>query len=179
MKRLARVLAFTPLALLVALAIAFLSVMHARDAGPGPEGLVGKPFPEMALPLLEGEGTLTNADLAGPALVNVWATWCPPCRAEHPVLLALAGDGIAVYGVQWRDAPDKGAAYLAELGDPFTAVAVDRNGRFGKKLGVSGAPETYVIGVDGVVADVIKGPITPETAERRIKPALARLSTPR
>lgn len=118
-----------------------------------PSVLIGKPVPEFALPSLqEPERTLTNADLKGkPYLLNVWATWCPSCKFEHPYLVKLAAEGVPIVGLNYKDDSDQARALLKATGDPYTQNIVDQNGMLVMALGVYGAPETFVIDGDGVV----------------------------
>ena len=171
-----RALAFLPiLALLAVVAVgAFLLL---RDDGVAREkftaGMVGRPAPSYALARLGGGEPVTSEALAGRAhLVNVFASWCTPCRAEHPVLMQLRESGVTIVGVAYKDDPADTARFIAELGDPFSAVAIDRDGRLGLEFGATGAPETYVIGPDGTVRAAYRGPLTPRVVESLILPAL-------
>ena len=172
-----RALAFLPiLALLVVVAVgAFLLL---RDDGGEREkftaGMVGRPAPSYALARLGGGEPVTSEALRGQAhLVNVFASWCTPCRAEHPVLMQLRENGVTIVGVAYKDDPADTARFIAELGDPFSAVGIDRDGRLGLEFGATGAPETYVIGPDGTVRAAYRGPLTPRVVESVILPALA------
>jgi cytochrome c biogenesis protein CcmG/thiol:disulfide interchange protein DsbE len=130
-----------------------------------PDALVGKPLPQVMLPtLVGGEAVPLRAAVEGPTVVNVFASWCTPCEVEHPELMKLRQSGLRVVGVAYKDDPVKTQAFLARLGDPFATVLVDRNGRAGIELGITGVPETYLVGSDGVVAWKHAGPITPEMA---------------
>jgi cytochrome c biogenesis protein CcmG, thiol:disulfide interchange protein DsbE len=166
-----------PLALFLSLAV-FLGLGLTRDPSTLPSALVGKPAPEFALPPLEGRDQhgFSRADLGGrPMLVNVFASWCVPCRIEHPVISRLAEQGVAVQGINYKDQPADATAWLAELGDPFQHLGADRNGRVGIDFGVYGVPETYVIDKDGRVAYRHVGPLQPHDVERTILPLLERL----
>ena len=118
-----------------------------------PSALVGKPFPEFALPGLITEGMFSRNDLLGkPRLINVWATWCPTCLEEHSVLLDIAdGTGISIIGINYRDVPDDARMWLARYGNPYEFTIVDRNGDLGLDLGVYGAPETFLVDPGGIV----------------------------
>jgi cytochrome c biogenesis protein CcmG/thiol:disulfide interchange protein DsbE len=105
-------------------------------------------------------------------LVNFWASWCAPCRVEHPVLEDLAADGLPIIGVNYKDDPEKALGFLAELGDPYTAVGADPEGRTGLDWGLYGVPETFVIDSDGTVLLRHPGPITRDVLDRRIMPAI-------
>lgn len=111
---------------------------------------IGKPLPAFSLPLLNSEGgALVLADMSllppGPLLLNVWATWCPTCQAEHQFLNQLAAKGVTIVGLVYKDDAAKAQGWLARLGNPYQLVLHDANGRYGIELGVYGAPETYLI----------------------------------
>ncbi|SOH94151.1 cytochrome c biogenesis protein CcmG, thiol:disulfide interchange protein DsbE [Monaibacterium marinum] len=105
-------------------------------------------------------------------LVNFWASWCGPCRVEHPVLMQLAEEGIPIVGVNYKDDPEDARAFLAELGDPYTAVGADETGRTGIDWGLYGVPETFVIDSEGRVVLRFPGPVTPGALEARVRPAI-------
>jgi len=144
--------AFVPLVFFAILAWLLASGLG-RDTSEMPSALVGKPVPEFALPsLLEPGQTLTEEIFLGqPTLLNVWATWCPTCYAEHPFLLELAARGINVVGINYKDDQEKALQYLANLGNPYSSTVVDATGRLGLDLGVYGAPETFIIDSRGQV----------------------------
>lgn len=115
-----------------------------------PAARLGQPFPDFVkAELKSGKQISAEALMPGPALVNVWATWCYSCRVEHPYLLALAAQGVPIYGLNYKDESQKALAWLDHLGDPYRLNIVDAEGSLGLDLGVYGAPETYVIGADG------------------------------
>ena len=161
-----RWLAFLPLAALVALGLLFALFALKRDPQVQPDALVGKPLPALTLPDLEtGRPQALRAALGDkPTLVNIFASWCAPCEIEHPVLVDLKAQGVRVVGVAYKDAPENTKAFLSRLGDPFAARLVDRDGRAGIELGVTGVPETYLVGADGTILAKHTGPLTPETA---------------
>jgi cytochrome c biogenesis protein CcmG/thiol:disulfide interchange protein DsbE len=137
------------------------------------EGRIGRPVPAYSLERLGGGEPVTRTSHEGRAyLINVFASWCTPCRAEHPQLMALQAGGVEIVGVAYKDAPGATAAFLNELGDPFREIGMDPDGRFGLDLGITGAPETFVIGGDGAIRAVHRGPLTPEVIEATILPAL-------
>ncbi len=105
-------------------------------------------------------------------LVNFWASWCGPCRIEHPHLMDLAEEGLAIVGVNYKDDPDDARGFLAELGDPYTAIGVDETGRTGIDWGLYGVPETFVLDADGRIVLRFPGPVTEEVLEARIRPAI-------
>lgn len=128
-----------------------------------PSALLGKPVPDFALPPVLGrEEGLSTQDLIGHvSLVNVFASWCVPCRAEHPLFMELSAIGeVPLYGINYKDPPDQARAWLDELGDPYARIGADINGRAGIEWGVYGVPETYVIAPDGTIAYRHVGPIT-------------------
>ncbi|MBX3429164.1 MAG: DsbE family thiol:disulfide interchange protein [Hyphomonadaceae bacterium] len=169
-----RWIAFVPL--LALLALCGVSVfLLARESGRErfTEGMVGQPAPAYALARLEGDRPLTNGERAGRAyVVNLFASWCTPCRAEHPQLLTLSRQGVDIVGIAYKDRPEAATAYLAELGNPFTDVGLDPDGRYGLEIGVTGVPETFVIGPDGVIRAAYRGPLTEESVRDVILPAL-------
>ncbi|MFN3512676.1 MAG: DsbE family thiol:disulfide interchange protein [Phenylobacterium sp.] len=168
-----RWLALLPLAALLALGLLFGLYALKRDPKVQPDALVGKPVPELVLPALEGgRATPLREALGGePALLNIFASWCAPCEIEHPVLVDLKGQGVRIVGVAYKDAPENTQAFLQRLGDPFAARLIDRDGRAGIELGVTGVPETYLIGADGMVLAKHTGPLTPETARELLAKA--------
>jgi cytochrome c biogenesis protein CcmG/thiol:disulfide interchange protein DsbE len=141
-----------------------------------PSALIGRPAPSLAATTaLRDDPPVTDADLRAPGvkLVNFWASWCGPCRAEHPVLEELAAGGQTIIGVNYKDDPEKARAFLAELGDPFAAIGADTSGRTGLDWGIYGVPETFVIAPDGTVLLRHPGPLTRDLVDRRLKPAIA------
>lgn len=140
---------------------------------------VGEPAPALELGALGTLPPLERAMLRGGTgpdglkLVNFWASWCTPCRAEHPNLQRLADAGLPVYGVNFQDQPEDALAFLAELGNPFAAVGTDRAGRSGFDWGVYGLPETYLVDDSGTILARMKGPLTSSTFAREFAPLLA------
>lgn len=150
-----------PLILFLGLAGLFLKTLYdkknlqdlAIDPSALPSALIGKPVPAFALPSLDEPGrTLTEQDLRGEvALVNVWATWCPTCRAEHAMFNKLASQGVTIHGVNYKDNSEAARRWLEELGNPYQLNVEDPQGSLGINLGVYGAPETFLIDADGVI----------------------------
>jgi cytochrome c biogenesis protein CcmG/thiol:disulfide interchange protein DsbE len=168
-----RWLAILPLGVLLALGLLFGLYALKRDPKVQPDALVGKPIPELTLPALDTGRPirLREALGQGPALVNIFASWCAPCEIEHPVLVDLKSDGVRIVGVAYKDAPENTKAFLGRLGDPFSERLVDRDGRAGIELGVTGVPETYLVAADGTILAKHTGPLTPETARNLLAKA--------
>lgn len=142
-----------------------LGIGLTRDPSTLPSALIDKPVPEFDLPPIVMTGFdkpgLSSADLTGKVqLVNVFASWCGPCRIEHPFLMRMARDGVILQGFNYKDNPEDAAGFLNELGDPYEKIGVDRNGRAGIEWGVYGVPETFVIDAEGKIRHKHVGPIT-------------------
>lgn len=139
-----------------------------------PSVFIGKPAPVVPATGLEGRAQLSDADLrAGQVTVlNFWASWCPPCRAEHPVLMRMANDGIRVAGINMMDKVTDAQSYLNGAGDPFFAIATDPEGRNRMEWGVTNPPETFIISGDGTVLFKFIGPLVGTDYEARFVPAL-------
>lgn len=143
-----------------------------------PSPLIGKPAPVFLKPQLHAmEKSVSPADFAGRAWVlNVFASWCGPCRAEHPLVQKIADAGLApVLGLNYKDPPDQARAWLKQLGDPYRVIAVDIDGRAGIDWGVYGVPETFVIDAGGVIRLKHVGPLTPEIVDQKVLPLLKEL----
>ena len=142
-----------------------------------PSVLIGKPFPAFALPsVLEPGKTISQADLLGkPALVNVWATWCPSCRAEHPVLNKLAASGVTIHGINYKDQREPAQKWLRELHNPYQLNIEDGAGTLGLDLGVTGAPETFFIDAKGIIRDKYVGVIDEQVWRTKLAPVYQRL----
>jgi len=165
-----------PAAVFVLLVVAF-KVGLGIDPSVLPSPLIDQPAPQFALPPLHGEARgFSSADLAGHvSLVNTFASWCAPCRAEHPVLNALAQTKrVPIYGINYKDKEDLALAWIAELGNPYTRIGAD-DGRVGIDWGVYGVPETFIVDRDGRIRYKHVGPLTPADVERTILPLVARL----
>ncbi|KQY80088.1 MULTISPECIES: DsbE family thiol:disulfide interchange protein [unclassified Brevundimonas] len=167
-----------PLVILAALAVLFVGWSLQRDPAVKPDALVGQPVPETVLPILNGvipgpgHVDLKTAGVGKPMLVNVFASWCLPCKVEHPKLMALKARGVAVVGVAWKDDPADTRRFLDELGDPYSMVLVDREGRAGLDLGISGAPETFAVNAMGEVAAKSSGPLVDDAEVERLVDAI-------
>lgn len=176
-----RWLSVIPLVVLALLAALFVGWSLRRDPVYRPDALVGQPIPETVLPRLVPDAPadappevldLKTAGLGKPMILNVFASWCAPCRIEHPRLLELQAQGIHVVGVAYKDDPAATRAFLAELGDPYELVLVDRDGRAGLDLGISGVPETYAVDAQGIIVAKHAGPLLTDEEVERLTSAL-------
>ena len=167
-----------PLILLVALVSVFAFSID-RDSSLVRSVLIDKPVPQFALPAVEGLDVpgFDSAVLSGePTVVNVFASWCIPCRDEHPLLEAIKAEtGVKLFGINHSDAPENAVAFLAELGNPYDAVGADRDRRVSIDWGVYGVPETFLVDAKGVIVYKHVGPLTPEAIENELLPAIAAL----
>lgn len=166
-------LMLAPPLLFLAFAI-FAAVGMYRDQGQGlPSTFIGKPAPPMTEKALPGYAPALPEDFARGevTLVNFWASWCPPCRAEHPKLEELAAQGVPIIGVNFNDREKDALAYLENEGSPFVAVPFDREGRSAFDWGVSAPPETFILGPDGTVLFRFIGPLVGSDYEQRFVPA--------
>jgi cytochrome c biogenesis protein CcmG, thiol:disulfide interchange protein DsbE len=158
-------LTILPLILFAALAGIFLTqLMSGRDTQTVPSALIGSPAPATKLPPvagLTGIPGISNADLKGKVtLLNIFASWCGPCREEHPMLMELAKDQrFQLIGLNYKDKPENAVGFLADLGNPYAKVGADESGRAGINWGVYGVPETFVIDPDGVIRYKHVGPL--------------------
>jgi cytochrome c biogenesis protein CcmG, thiol:disulfide interchange protein DsbE len=169
-----RLLMFLPPVLFAALAAAFWISMQRSNPNDLPSTRLGQSAPAITPETLAGVPGLTVADLQSGELtvVNFWASWCPPCRAEHPVLLQMQAEGIRVAGVNIKDEAANATAYLAEEGNPFFAMAFDPRGRTAIDWGVTAPPETFLVDGDGTVLFRFQGPLVGSDYEQRFLPAL-------
>jgi cytochrome c biogenesis protein CcmG/thiol:disulfide interchange protein DsbE len=156
-----------------AAAALFATLSGSRNPAQLPSVLIDKRAPATPVPLLDnGMATLDLADFAGePLLVNFFASWCAPCRAEAPAL-ALLAESVTVIGIAFKDKPVDTTAFLTQFGNPFSAIGVDRDGRLGFAWGVYGVPESYVIGSDGTVLLRHAGPIDRRVLDEVVMPAI-------
>jgi cytochrome c biogenesis protein CcmG/thiol:disulfide interchange protein DsbE len=170
-------LALLPLVVLAALIAVFASQMG-RDTSLVRSVLIDKPAPAFTLPAVAGTGVegFDTAALKGEVtVVNVFASWCVPCRAEHPMLEVLKSEtGVRLYGINQRDQADNAVKFLTELGNPYDRIGGDNDNRVSIEWGVYGVPETFVVNADGVITYKHVGPITPETLRTDVLPAVAR-----
>lgn len=170
-----------PLILFCGLALVFVAGLFSGDASKVPSALIGRQAPPLALPALEGlqrDGRpvpgFAAADLATgrASIVNIFASWCAPCRVEHPLLMAMAQSEpvrqgrVAVIGMNHKDEAENARRFLGALGNPYAAVGVDRSGRAAIEWGVYGVPETFVVGPDGRILEKHVGPLDEAAAAR-------------
>ena len=151
----------------------FATLSGERDVTQLPSAMLGKPAPTTPLPDLLNDGAAVSvADLRGvPFLVNVFASWCAPCRAEAPALALLAED-IRIMGIAYKDKPEDSRRFLTQYGNPFVAVGVDRDGAAGMGWGVYGVPETFLVDADGTIVLRHAGPIDRRVLDEVIRPAI-------
>jgi cytochrome c biogenesis protein CcmG/thiol:disulfide interchange protein DsbE len=176
-----RIIVIVPLVLFMALAALFFFRLGSGDPSRIPSALVGHPAPLIALPALpelERAGMpvpgFDAASLKGQVTVlNVWASWCVPCRDEAPLLMQLAADTrFRLVGMNYKDQPQNARRFLVQYGNPYVANGVDASGRAGIEWGVYGVPETFVIDRAGIVAYKLIGPITPDNLDADLRPAI-------
>ncbi len=175
-------IALLPLLIFVALAGVFaVQLLSGKDNSTIPSALIGKLAPQTDLPPVEGllrDGVpvpgLNSADFKGKlTLVNVWGSWCVPCRQEHPFLMQIAKDErIRVVGLNYKDEPENARRFLGDLGNPFAAVGADRAGRSAIEWGVYGVPETFLVGPDGRILYKHVGPFTEASVRDDLMPAV-------
>jgi cytochrome c biogenesis protein CcmG/thiol:disulfide interchange protein DsbE len=177
-----------PLGFFALLALLFLFRLFAGDASRVPSALIGKPAPQMALPSLEGLQRdfrpvpgIAPADLRDGrvTILNVFASWCAPCRLEHPFLVEMAGHEavragkVQVLGLNYKDEPENARRFLGALGNPYSAVGTDRSGRSAIEWGVYGVPETFLVGRDGTILKKHIGQLTQDSARALLAEAVA------
>jgi cytochrome c biogenesis protein CcmG/thiol:disulfide interchange protein DsbE len=172
-----RLLVLLPLLVFLGLAGVFLAqLLSGQDGTEIPSALIGQPAPATQLPPLEGSGLpgLDSAQFAGKVTVlNVFASWCAPCRQEHPVLMGLAQDDrYAMAALNYKDKPKNARRFLGDLGNPYRSIGVDDAGRTAIDWGVYGVPETFVIGKDGAIAYKHVGPLTPDSVRTALLPEI-------
>lgn len=169
---------FSPLVLLPPAVFAALGVVFYLGLGRDdqlPSSLIGQPVPGIQVQPLGALPPLTHEALRDgkPKLVNFFASWCAPCRVEHPALTALRAQGVPIYGINYKDDPAKAEAFLAELGNPYVAVGTDPKAKTGLDWGVYGVPETFLIDASGRITFRFAGPLTERSIEAQLKPAMA------
>jgi cytochrome c biogenesis protein CcmG, thiol:disulfide interchange protein DsbE len=172
---------FLPLLFLVLLLVLLFAALRTGDPSRLPSPLIGKAVPDFALPvvpnLIGDYGPVPGLTSAGlktgrVSVLNVWASWCGPCVAELPELIALGKQGVPVFSINYKDKPEAARRFLATYGNPYRAIGVDEAGFTAIDFGVYGVPETFVIDGHGRIAYRFPGPLTPEIVERQILPAI-------
>ena len=179
-----RLLVALPAILFAALAGLFLYKLETGgDPHKLPSALIGKPVPKFTLPPLDGAGPngttlpgFASTDLEVPGkvtVVNVWASWCVPCRQEHPILGLLEKDPrVRLVGLNYKDQPENARRFLAALGNPYAAIGADENGRVGIDWGVYGVPETFVVDATGTITYKFVGPLAETTLRDVLSPEI-------
>jgi cytochrome c biogenesis protein CcmG/thiol:disulfide interchange protein DsbE len=176
-----RIAVLVPLVIFMALAGLFLFRLFSGDPSYIPSALIGHPAPPTTLPPLAGlerDGTpvpgIDPASFKGAVtVVNVWASWCEPCRDEAPLLMQLAKDSrFRLIGINYKDQPDNARRFLGRYGNPFASAGADADGRAAIEWGVYGVPETFVVGKDGRIAYKLVGPINPDNFAAVLKPQI-------
>ncbi|CCF21268.1 periplasmic thioredoxin (cytochrome c biogenesis) [Pseudorhizobium banfieldiae] len=179
-------LALIPLAVFAGFALVAGKMLYdqdvnGRDISAIPSALIGQKAPSLALPALEGSNTpaLTDAAIDGKlTLVNVFASWCVPCRQEHPFLKELAKDErLTVVGINYKDRNDNALRFLGELGNPYDAIGVDPNGKAAIDWGVYGIPESYLVGTDGTILYKKVGPFDERSLTQELLPAIEKAAS--
>ncbi|MDE1174883.1 MAG: DsbE family thiol:disulfide interchange protein [Parvibaculaceae bacterium] len=178
MKRLP-VMALLPVAIFAGIAILFYAAIFQGDPSVVPSAMIGHPVPQFSLPPVEGldRPGLASADFGHgtPVIVNVWASWCVPCRAEAPLLdLLRTRTAVPIFGINYKDDPDAARTFLAQLGNPFTRVGADSKGQSSIDWGVYGVPETYVVDGKGRIIYKHVGPIDADLIESEILPTISK-----
>lgn len=163
-----------PPAVFAGFAALFFLGMHRADPDSLPSAFKGKPAPSVTAMQLGAAQPPTDAMLRDGRikLVNFWASWCAPCRQEHPVLERLAQDGVEIVGIAHKDKPDHALGFLSELGNPYAILGADPDGRMGLNWGLYGVPETFVVAGDGTILARIAGPVTESTVSGTLAPFL-------
>jgi cytochrome c biogenesis protein CcmG/thiol:disulfide interchange protein DsbE len=167
-----------PLVLFVILVV-FLAIGLGRDPHRLPSALINKPAPNFALPeLRDPTRVITPEQMRGKVwLLNVWGSWCPACREEHPYLIEIAKSGVVpIYGLSWKDKREDALGVLSELGDPYVLNMSDFDGRVAIDYGITGAPETYVIDKNGIICYKEPGQLNPEIMKQKILPLIQELN---
>ena len=174
---------FLPLTIVFAVSVLF--AIYLWQIGPGgkdistlPSAMIDKPVPEFDLAPIEGRKSgLKSGDLkSGLSLVNVWASWCPPCRVEHPFLMELAEKGATIYGINYRDKPADALRFLRNLGDPYKRIGADTTGRVSIDWGIYGYPETFLVDQTGRIRYRHVGPISSEVIENVFDSLMEKIS---
>jgi len=165
-----------PLVVFGLLVVVFgIALKRAPEKAVVPSALIGKPAPEFTLPdLLQPDAKVSSASFRGSwLLINVWGTWCPECHTEHPVLLDIAKEGkVKLIGLNYKDEDELARQWLVELGNPYAAVAVDKQGDTAIDFGVYGAPESFLVNPQGVIVHKVVGAVTPDLWRTKMLPLI-------
>ncbi len=173
---------FLPVVIVLALAVIFWSYLGEIRDGKSiqdlPSALIDKPAPTFKLPgIVPNDKGFDSASLKGKvSLVNVWASWCLPCRIEHPRIMQLAREGVPIYGINYKDKVEAAKGFLSELGNPYKAIGADRTGKVAIDWGVYGYPETFVVDTKGHIRYRHVGPIMADDLANKIRPLIKALS---
>ncbi len=172
-----RLVFLLPVILFMALVVWFARALRPdHDPRELPSALLDKEAPAFSLTGLKGKGIARDGLKGGPVLLNFFASWCVPCRIEHPLLMRLAErDHVPLYGIDYKDRPEDAAKLLAQYGDPYRGIGLDRDGRVGLDFGVYGVPETYVLDSAGHIRKRFVGPLTAQQVEKELLPLLKSL----
>jgi len=173
-----RIFYLLPLTIFLVLAVYFsVSLRPGHDIHELPSAMIEKPAPAFDLADLGDSNKLALSGLKGhPVVINFFASWCVPCRIEHPLLMRLSQqDHLPLYGIAYKDLPADSTRLLTTFGDPFRQVGIDRDGRVALDFGVYGVPETYVIDAKGIIRKRFVGPLTAEVVEKELMPLLKQL----
>jgi len=167
-----------PVLLFVGLAAYFiLALQPGYDPRTLPSVMIDKPAPDFKLAGLKDDGISLEGFKGRPVVINFFASWCVPCREEHPLLMRLAEkEHIPLYGIDYKDRPEDATRLLAQFGNPYRSVGLDQDGRTGLDFGVYGVPETYVLDSTGRIRKKFTGPMTAKQVEQELLPILKQLS---
>ena len=177
-----RLLPLIPVLIFVVLAVFFVRRLQLIERGNMPDVIpsvmINKPAPVFSLPALyDGLPNVTAEQLKGHVtLVNIFASWCLPCRVEHPNLELIKNAGITLIGINYKDKPEAARAWLAKMGNPYDLIAADKDGHVGIDFGAYGVPESYLIDKQGVIRFKQTGPMTPDVIRERIVPIAKELN---
>ncbi len=177
MRKRTLLLALVPLVGFLAVSV-ILAVGLTRDPARLPSAMIDRPLADFRLPELHDETAfVTREDLTGTvALLNVFGSWCVACVTEHPFLMSISDDDrFELIGVNWRDTDPESKRWLARYGDPYDRIAVDHDSELAIELGVTGAPETYIVGPDGAIRYKHTGPLDQTIWDKQISPVIDRL----
>ena len=172
-----RTLFLLPVLLFIGLAGYFaLALRPDYDPHALPSAMIDKEAPPFSLTGLQGDGIARDGLKGGPVVINFFASWCVPCRVEHPLLMRLSErERIPLYGIDYKDRPEDAAKLLAQFGDPYRRIGLDIDGQVGLDFGVYGVPETYVIDGSGHIRKRFVGPLTAQQVEQELLPLLKAL----